>query len=184
MEQVILIEGPDGSGKTTLLKRLADFYPSIAIHARASEGVNGPVKDLYEWAHDDVWSWGQQPLSFYDRHPLISEYIYGPIIRGTMDARFHTTPLVRRVAHRALVIVCLPPLGVVRRSVSASRDMPGVTTHIDAIWHLYASLRATWPSSTGLLYYDWTASRAPSRHNDISDIHAAINSHRADWLLP
>lgn len=180
---MIILEGPDGGGKTTLLKRLSEFYPSIPVHARASEGVDGPVKDLYEWAHDDVSTWFGQGLHFYDRHPLISEYIYGPLVRGGMDDRFHTTELRRRLARRALVIVCLPPLAVVRRAVSAERDMPGVTTHIDAIWHSYAALRATWPVSTGLIFYDYTGLRLnydPSH----AGIHAAINSHRADWMNP
>jgi hypothetical protein len=153
---VIIVEGPDGAGKTTLLHSLMAQYPTIPLHARASEGVSGPVKELYEWGHDDVWSWPEQPLSFYDRHPFVSEYVYGPIIRGSMDPRFHTTPLRRRVASRALLIVCLPPLDAVRASVSAERDMPGVHSHIDAIWHCYASLRATWQSSTGIVFYDWT----------------------------
>lgn len=178
---MIILEGPDGGGKTTLLNQLAGSFPSIARHARASEGVAGPVKDLYEWAHEDVWSWMGQPLSFYDRHPLISEYIYGPITRGTMDARFHTTPLRRRFAQRALVIVCLPPLEVVRRSVSAERDMPGVSTHIDPIWHLYASLRATWPVSSGLVFYDWTQTRVPERNSTMDALRTLIHHHRTEW---
>lgn len=177
---MIILEGPDGGGKTTLLERLCKEYPSIARHERASEGIKGPVADLYDWAHNDVWSWHKQPLSFYDRHPLISEYIYGPVVRGGLDARFHTTPLRRRVASRALVIVCLPPLQTVRRSVSADRDMPGVTTHIDTIWHAYASLRATWSCSTNLITYDYTQTRVASS-TDLDGIRAAINSHRTEW---
>lgn len=175
---MIVVEGPDGAGKTTLLEKLRDQYPSIPLHERASDGVKGPVPDIYEWAHRDVHSWARQPLSFYDRHPLISEYIYGPLIRNTIDARFHTTPLRLTLARRALVIVCLPPLAVVRRSVSDERDMPGVTARIDAIWTLYASLRAMWPVATGLHYYDWTGTRVPSRSTPLDGLFAAINAHR------
>ena len=176
---MIILEGPDGGGKTTLLETLLMKYPSIAMHERASEGVKGPVAGLYEWTHRDLHTWDMQTLSFYDRHPLVSEYIYGPIIRGTIDPRFHGTPLRRRLARRALVIVCLPPLDTVRASVSADRDMPGVTTHIDAIWTSYASLRATWPVSTGILYYDWTARRVMS--DELDYIFASINCHRTEW---
>lgn len=176
---MIILEGPDGGGKTTLLESLIDKFPSIMRHERASEGVKGPVADLYEWAHRDVHGWHSQTLSFYDRHPLISEYIYGPTIRGTIDARFHGTPLRRTLARRALVIVCLPPLDAVRRAVSAERDMAGVHTHIDTIWTLYASLRAQWPVSPRLLFYDYTERRL--RSDDLSTVHAAIHHHRATW---
>lgn len=182
---MIILEGPDGGGKTTLLNQLVESFPGIAVHPRASTSgpEGGPLKDpdLYTWAHNDVWSWAEQPLSFYDRHPLISEYVYGPSIRGTMDPRFHTTPLRRRLAQRALVIVCLPPLEVVRRSVSAERDMPGVSTHIDIIWHLYASLRATWPVSSGLVLYDWTQTCLPTRNTTLEALRVLIHHHRIEW---
>lgn len=173
---MIIVEGPDGGGKTTLIERILAQYPrTLQLHARASEGVSGPVPDLYEWALKDLNTWGQQPLSVYDRHPLISEYIYGPIVRGVMDPRFHTTSLRRHLARRALVIVCLPSLGAVRASVSDDRDMPGVRTHIDAIWTSYASLGACWPVATGLLYHNY------ERAKDLSQVFAHINYHEAHW---
>lgn len=175
---MIVLEGPDGSGKTTLLKQLAEHYStSLVVHERASEGVKGPVDDLYQWAHDDLYSWLIQPLSLYDRHPLVSEYIYGPVIRGSIDPRFFHSPLRRLFARRALTIVCLPPQDVVRRAVSDERDMPGVSTHIDTIWTLYASLKASWPCATGLLYYDWTE----ALDADLSQIHSHIHHHMKNW---
>jgi len=174
---MIIIEGPDGAGKTTLLNELAAHYTSIPVHERASDGVNGPVKNLYRWAERDVGNWTEEPVHFYDRHPFISEYIYGPVVRGTMDPQFHTTHLRRYVARRALTIVCLPPLDIVKLAVSDERDMAGVTTHIDTIWHLYASLPASWASSAGIVVYDWT------RHNAADHIHPHINSHRTHWSV-
>lgn len=154
----MIIEGPDGGGKTTLLRQLAEEFPDIPTHSRACTSQGGPLRGpaLYDWAADDLASWYDAPVHFYDRHPLVSEYIYGPIVRGVIESRFHHTTLRRRFAHHALVIVCLPPLEVVRASVSDDKDMPGVTTHIDALWHVYASLRAMWPTTAGLVHYDYT----------------------------
>lgn len=172
---MIIVEGPDGGGKTRLLDRLTEHYTSIPVHPRASEGVDGPVKDLFEWAHKDVTTWRDKGLHFYDRHPLISEYIYGPTVRGHVDPRFYTTALRRRLVHRALIIVCLPPLCVVRASVNNERDMPGVMTHIDTIWSLYASLTAQLPT-VGVVRYDFT-------EDDYTDLFPHINSHRTHWSV-
>lgn len=171
------MEGPDGGGKSTLIKQIFTQFPTIKRAARASEGVSGPVDDLYDWAVHDMAGWWNQPMAIYDRHPLVSEYIYGPICRGTMDPRFHDTGLRRRMARTALVIVCLPPLKVVRSSVSDERDMPGVATHIDAIWHCYASLKSCWAGQSGLLYYDYTK----SSDRDLSQVFAYVNHHRDTW---
>jgi hypothetical protein len=173
---VIVLEGPDGGGKTTLLRQLVSMYPNIPVHSRASSSgvAGGPVANLYEWAVLDVQSWRRKPLHFYDRHPFVSEYVYGPTCRGIMDDRFHTTRLRRSFARDALLIVCLPPLEAVRASVSAERDMVGVSTHIDAIWHLYASLRATWTHPAGLLFYDYT-------RDTIHRLVPHINAHVTRW---
>lgn len=174
---MIILEGPDGGGKSTLLEALTLQYPSIPVHARASSSGadGGPVADLYDWAAKDVSTWREQGVHFYDRHPLISEYIYGPVVRGTMDPRFLTTGLRRKVQHRALIVMCLPPLDAVRASVSAERDMPGVTTHIDTIWHLYASLRAQLPG-VAVEPYDYTKDK-PEK------LFPPINSHRNYWKV-
>lgn len=175
---MIILEGPDGGGKTTLLKELLNLFPEIPVHERASRSGpdGGPVEDLYEWAERDVTSWPKKGVHFYDRHPLVSEYIYGPVIRERMDPRFHTTGLRRRVAHRALTIVCLPPLGAVSASVSAERDMPGVHTRIATIWELYASLTATWSNGATMRRYDYT-------EHDPTALVGPIRDHLNYWRI-
>ncbi len=174
---MIVLEGPDGGGKTTLLEQLCEEFPDLVVHPRASSSgpTGGPVADLYGWAREDVNSWFDRPLGFYDRHPLVSEYIYGPVCRGRIDPQFHATSLRRDFARRALLVVCLPPLEAVRASVSDDRDMPGVVTGIDAIWTLYASLRACWPVSTGIVHYDWTEPDA------VVPVVHRIATHRERW---
>lgn len=156
---MIILEGPDGGGKSILAGQLLDAFPNLEMRARSIPDKDGPRDgpELFDWAEADVRSWWSARLGIYDRHPLVSEYIYGPIVRGCIrDPRFLTTGLRRRLVANTLLVVCLPHLSVVRASVSDDRDMPGVAAHIDALWHAYASLRATWDRPEGLLIYDYT----------------------------
>lgn len=153
---MIVVEGPDGAGKSTLVRKLMTEF-NLPMHERASEGVAGPVSDLFGWAHRDVVSMADQEISVYDRHPLISEYVYGPICRSTLPPGFTTSTahaLVRMMAMHALVVLCRPPSERLKASVAPERDMPGVTEHIERIASAYDALRIFWPGQ--ILSYDYT----------------------------
>lgn len=170
---MIVVEGPDGAGKSTLVRKLVDEF-SLPVHERASEGVSGPVDNLYEWAHRDVVSMSDQPLSIYDRHPLLSEYVYGPICRSKLPPGFTTTNahlLVRMMAPRVLVVLCRPPSERLRASVSVQRDMVGVTEHIERIASAYDALRIFWPGR--VITYDYTSESSLSEVLVACRIHVA-----------
>lgn len=153
---MIIVEGPDGAGKSTLVGQLAEEF-NLPVHERASHGRDGPVSNLFEWAQNDVVSMPYQPLSIYDRHPLISEYVYGPICRATLPPGFATPNaqlLLRMMAPRVLVVMCKAPQERLRASVSDDRDMPGVTEHIERIASAYDGLRVFWPGQC--ISYDYT----------------------------
>lgn len=155
---MLILEGPDGGGKTTLLETLTKRYPQITVAPRASSSVEGPVKNLFEWATEDLEAWGLRPYSIYDRHPLISEYVYGNSVRKAPAKGFNTPPAarLRQVVYRqALVIFCLPPLKVVRENVQANapEQMPGVVENITKIYQMYAFLARTWPGRAYIYNY-------------------------------
>lgn len=153
---MIIVEGPDGAGKTNLVEYLASQF-DLVRHERASHGVDGPVANLFDWAYNDVCSMPDQPLAVYDRHPLISEYIYGPICRSTLPPGFVTTTahlMIRTMAQSVLVVLCRPPTGRLVASVAPERDMPGVTEHIERIASAYDAMRMLWPGQ--VITYDFT----------------------------
>lgn len=156
----LIVEGVDGSGKTTLrdrlLERLTDFRP----HPRASESIGGPVEHLDRWTQGNTMAMGIYPPSVYDRHPIISEPIYGPICRHLLPGMFNQPTWVHmmrnRVADNSLVVFCNPPLDVVAANVMRSRDrqMPGV---VDNIRELHAEYNASMNGWPGLqIRYDYT----------------------------
>jgi len=177
---MIILEGPDGSGKTSLMSTLLDRFPGIEEHERASTSKGGPVENIFEWAQADILSWGVQPLSFYDRHPLISEPIYGEEIRGKFDGRF-TDPegedLGMHMMFRGLIILCLPPQSEVVKNVTLNVDdqMSGVAEHIVPIWHEYQNLLMLSRGRQNVFWYDYT------RPGDLSKLLTVIQAYQIMW---
>lgn len=143
---MIIVEGVDGAGKTTLIERLCGDL-NLPLHPRASSSISGPVKDLFEWAADDVLTMAQQPFSLYDRHPLVSEYIYGPITRGQIDPRFFDRPgreITRLFKLTTLVIFCDPGIETVLDNLKKAPQMPGVWENITTLHLAYRVMKHNW----------------------------------------
>ena len=144
----IILEGPDGAGKTTLLQELHGHFPTMEQHPRFCTSTGGPVEDLAEAVYKDTKSKATHFL--YDRHPVISEYIYTFATGRPLRPAFLTDSMGRirnRIAHHSLVIWCLPPLREVIRNCERDEEeqMPGVFENIEKIYHQYQMHRLFWP---------------------------------------
>lgn len=156
----IILEGPDGAGKTTLLSELHGHFPRMEQHPRFCTSTGGPIEELAEAVFKDV---NLKPTHYlYDRHPVISDYIYNAAIPGRQfSPAFLSDPMGRvrnRVAHHSLTIWCLPPLPVIKRCLDPEKEMPGVVENIDRIYELYQMHRIMWPGRS--VVYDYTHSAA------------------------
>lgn len=151
----IILEGPDGAGKTTLLQELHGHFPGMEQHPRFSTSVGGPIANLAEAVYKDTKSRATHFL--YDRHPVISEYIYTFSTGRRISPTFLSDSMGRirnRVAHHSLVIWCLPPLREVQRNVANEIDqMPGVVENIEDIYNMYQMHRILWPGRSVLFDY-------------------------------
>lgn len=149
----IIVEGPDGSGKSTLIKHLMNGLPGKwELAPRASTSIGGPVKDLTDWTIADLRNMPTYEPRIYDRHPVISEPIYGRICRGKpigpfLDDEFWVKMFREYLAQRALVIWCLPPLELVREQLNMADQMPGVVDNIAHIYGEYRQSAARWPGT-------------------------------------
>jgi hypothetical protein len=167
----------DGTGKTNLVKQLQD-WTSLPIHARAADSVIGPRADLFEWAAHDVYSMPTQPLAIYDRHCMISEYIYGPIVRNRIDPRFlgyRGSQMSKLFVQRTLVIHCDPGMDEVSKNLrySAAVQMDGVNANADTLYHTYASFMHYWPGHR--VVWDYT------KPDTFSVVISTIENHIFDW---
>jgi GTPase SAR1 family protein len=159
----VIIEGCDGAGKTTLINTLVQDY-GFERHARASHSTTGPVASLRDWVDRDL-DWMEEddfdaPF-IYDRHPLISEYIYAPIrwtnpglADGFIDINWRTNSS-QRLARLSILVICSPPYEEVERVLQRQgRDahLPGVFENRFTIWTSYNTVM--WPGT--VIRYDRT----------------------------
>lgn len=145
----IIVEGPDGSGKSTFIKEITAAF-DLPHFERASTSAGGPVDNLADWTEKHLRSIpGPGKPHVLDRHPLISEPIYGPIVRQMLPFKFDNRHWLRDQTHilstRAVVVWCMPPVDRVAENVLHGVQMPGVTEHILRIYWAYHTTMARWP---------------------------------------
>lgn len=121
---MIIVEGPDGSGKTTLIKKLSE-RTGLSVSPRVVSKDAESMVDLKTWTEMNVKQ-GWQPLIF-DRHRLISEPIYGPVLRtkaepGFGDSEWFYDQLYRFYRAEPFIIYCLPPFSAVWENVRSDPD--------------------------------------------------------------
>ena len=165
---LIVVEGVDGSGKTTLIQS----FRQVAKRHCLILSRSGPPKvqsDLLEplYAISNLGK-SQIPL-IVDRHPLISEPIYGPICRGKsmIESVFdegHAHLYVSTLANR--IIYCRPEMDTIMKSARREKQMEGV---IDNLWALYQKYDQVMTNlsrlGTLVIPYDWTLDQSIDLNN-------------------
>lgn len=163
---MIIVEGPDGAGKTTLVALLRREY-GLTPHPRfctSTDGITNPDGLLAQVAEDLQQLRADFPEKppLYDRHPIISEYVYSPAMGRPLAAGF-ATPNTRNirnlVAGSSCVIWCWPSFSTVWANVNDEQgdtQMPGVVDNIASIYQGYAAQRVMWPGEF-FAHYDYTS---------------------------
>jgi hypothetical protein len=101
---MFLLEGPDGSGKSVLGDMLGRLLQVPVLHH------GGPplcADELFDRLHRQYDSFGE---AIVDRSPIISERVYGTILRGSMLVEERVlTEWTRRFAIRGWILVYCRP---------------------------------------------------------------------------
>lgn len=163
MRKHLIVEGFDGTGKDTLIEAIRGLFPDHTLHPRASTSLGGPVSELADWVDDDLAHLDRDdcPAYIYNRHPLISEPIYGPyreINRGVAKRFDDPDWLANRrriMAANSTLIICEPHFSIVDATLKRQgrqAHMPGVFENRLTLYTAYT--RLVWP---GLhMRYNWT----------------------------
>lgn len=137
---MIIFEGPDGAGKTTLIRSVSRFT-GLNIAPRVVSKEAEALVDIKAWVEENVRGGFQYTL--FDRHRLISEFIYGPVLRDEQEAGFTELTWVWDVLSelysrvKPVIIYSLPPLEVVKANVANDSDNSVVAKFIEPIYTAY-----------------------------------------------
>lgn len=134
---MIVVEGPDGAGKTTLIRELSARY-GLEVNERVVSKETNAMFDLKQWVEQNLNEGFQWKL--FDRHRLISEFIYGPVLRKNQrftDRAWVWNALRRFQLLSPTIIYCLPPLEIVRANVMYDDDNTAVAHSIEQIYAGY-----------------------------------------------
>lgn len=172
---MIILEGPDGAGKTRLAQRLSEEL-KLPLLPRAATSLGGPIEGVDNWVEAQL-RMPSLPRGLQDRHPLFSEIIYGPIVRGWVAGKFNDPHWVQSmmttlVSHRPIVVYCLPPMGVVRENILSEPDeqMLGVVANIDGIYSQYVTQLGWYLALKGrVMVWDYTSEWAESHFHSLID---------------
>ena len=141
---MLIVEGPDGSGKTTLIGELREVL-NLPVAPRVVSKNTEAMLDLRDWVDNNLEEGFQRVI--FDRYRLISESIYGPVIRdmqhpGFDDQEWLMSRLVKFYNIHPIIIYCLPPLQTVIDNVTDDEDNQMVQPRIRSIYNAYVN-RAT-----------------------------------------
>lgn len=152
---LIALEGVDGSGKTTLLETLRQSgIPFWSLSRTSKPKSLGEFDELLEWIN-------QYPvgrLLVIDRHPLISESVYGPILRGKSLINL-IPPKIINDSYRRIsgVVYCRPPDSVIQGNVQVKPQMEGVREKLWGLIDRYDSVMETLENDgTPVFRYDFS----------------------------
>lgn len=113
---LVIIEGPDGAGKTTLIDKLIQSKRYFVLIRNS--GPPREVVDIYRFLNliDNIPP--AQPV-ILDRHPCISDRIYGPLLRS-MDL-LRDKPSNWMLSRAELIVYCRPPTETILENVARTK---------------------------------------------------------------
>lgn len=144
---MLIIEGPDGAGKTTLIDKIEKRLKVIR-EPRAVSHDAVPLTSMGQYTLRELdRGFG---MRVYDRFNLISSPFYAMLDNPTFREEMLDPEWLRDAWQKfrnvsPMIIICLPPIEVVKENVWNDGTSKVTWPHIDLIWKLYHSFAASYP---------------------------------------
>lgn len=154
---IVILEGPDACGKSTLARRLlkGTGLPTALIQRSGPPGPQEHLRAMIDWI--EINSRLPYLNLLLDRHPLISELVYAPLLRNETVPWGESQVVEIFEAVHPLIIYCRPPLSVIRACLNNERQLPGVEDRLPKIARAYDSLMDDLADSgLEVAWHDWT----------------------------
>lgn len=134
---LIILEGADGSGKTSLANKIRKEVEEYMLFLRSNGAPHhvGQLADVIGWVSEIPY---RIPV-IQDRNPVISEYIYGPIIRGKCMHGL-TFDQMARMFRKSMIIYCRPSYSALAAGMRQEVQMEGVALNHKEIVRAYDQL--------------------------------------------
>ena len=137
---MIIVDGVDNTGKTTLAQELAEKYD---LPLRKS---TGPQKDNPEIVKEFIYSTLERDLQdevIYDRHALITEKVYGPVLRGKnvleeIEDSYYLLYMFKQT--RPLIIYTVLPAEEIKATFEERDQLEGVYENVDELYRRFNKL--------------------------------------------
>ena len=156
---IIVVEGPDGAGKTRLIEDLRRESHRHFIDIRRN-GQPTHDSQVFSASH---WLRNLPPaLDFVlDRHPGISEAIYGPLFRGRSLVSTEPSEMAQRLDTVDWLIYCRPPSNTIAANCLSHNQMDGVNDHVPALVEAYDYYMRRLSNYFKFIRYDYTGVTVP-----------------------
>lgn len=158
---MIVLEGPDNAGKSTLGRQLSERFGVDVHHSSNPKMDYAQLRDKMREIINDP-----RRDAIYDRVPLISEGIYGTILRGVNRFNCHEGQGLWQLfaASNPLIIYCRPPdetinVGLEFKPGESEDHIKAVREKHLVIAHAYDDLMTALAHQTGgdfqVVKYNW-----------------------------
>jgi hypothetical protein len=165
----VIVEGMDGSGKTTLIGQLRGLNHRLEL-------VRNPLDDKQDfnaWWPMEMDRTNTAVVPIHDRF-FYSELVYGPIIRGRINAE---NILVQNVLwalrSNSLLIYARPSTDILREGIQTNSHMEGVKERFVSLLELYDQLMGAeqvWYGNR-FVHYVW------NRENELERVDGIVRSY-------
>lgn len=159
---MLIVEGPDGAGKSMLCLALSKTLGWGMAKRVVAKDTTTKIS-LKQWTEENV-ARGFHPTIF-DRHRLISEPIYGSLMRDHATDGFDEPAWLSTMMHsfynmKPIIIYCMPSLATVKANIAGDKDNAAIAPYIDPIYRLYNARMAVDLATGRAMRYDYTKGQA------------------------